>query len=182
MTDSNRIDWTKPVYRIDDEKFECPGRVLCTDGPGEYPVVIAWRAASAVKTYTLGGLEFSGCPPAVRNAPEKPELVQYERWVNLYPDGRVSDYYLTRAGADKNATSHRLYPHRIVWNSDGSPVDEQRLTDAEREVIEAARHLSARWTVQSEKSKKEFGITVPFGNEARALQCAVLALDAEGKK
>jgi hypothetical protein len=76
------IDWTRPVIRKTDPDDAPPGRVLCTDQPGKYPVAVWWPDSTSPFSYTMDGrIEADQRLPAVRNVP--PRKVKQERWVLL---------------------------------------------------------------------------------------------------
>ena len=69
------IDWTKPVVFILDEK---PVRVLCTDRPGKFPVVLL-NECGVLFTATLFGCLSGEAKPSFKNAPRK-----ISQWYNRY--------------------------------------------------------------------------------------------------
>lgn len=114
------IDWTKPVET--DEDNPRPVRVLCTDGPNRsYPVQVICGNMAQSTGYSHDGRSSYGLERHVplRNVAPKP--VRYEGWVVLYNDGSIC------ASKRENATdfvdNDRVETRRIVWHSDGSPVD-----------------------------------------------------------
>ena len=76
------IDWTKPVRTKDGR----PVRVLCTDGPGDYPVVGFVDKCPAAQQWTLAGAWEKGSTHEkdLENAPQR---IQREYWANIYSDG-----------------------------------------------------------------------------------------------
>lgn len=111
------IDWTKPVETVEDPPR--PVRVLATDLPPPRTVALAIEGASppvhAIQAdYTVvNGFQ-------LRNVPAKPVL--HERWVNLY-DTYSGSLYCSEKRANSEAGKDRVECRRIVWNSDGSPVE-----------------------------------------------------------
>lgn len=96
------IDWTKPVRTKDGRAV----RVLCTDGPGVYPVVGIVTGEDAPEQWTIGGKfydnEDSECD--LENAPQR---IQREYWVNVY-GSCLSSNHDTKEDADYHATGARL--------------------------------------------------------------------------
>jgi hypothetical protein len=74
------IDWTKPVRHIGTKQ---PGRVLCTDGPGEYPVAVWWEHHDGPCSYTPDGRANIDWHAEVENIPQPPTVL----WANYYKDG-----------------------------------------------------------------------------------------------
>lgn len=92
------IDWTKPVRTKDGRAV----RVLCTDGPGEYPVVGFINGIDGPECWHADGRYFEsfGDDRDLENAPQR---IQREYWVNVY-DGVAELYtYHSRKEADENA-------------------------------------------------------------------------------
>ena len=75
------IDWTKPVRTKDGRSV----RVLCTNGPGKYPVAGYVEGEYRPRTWLLDGVELIGTvgPCDLENAPQR---IQREYWVNVYED------------------------------------------------------------------------------------------------
>ena len=92
--------------------------------------------------------------PRLRNfAPEPPKPVRHEAWVNLYGNG-IATLQSSRTNADKVADhQERVECRHIVWNSDGSPVESDDLTEAEVE-LEIAKAERDMWKAQCERADK----------------------------
>ena len=75
------IDWTKPVRTKDGRAV----RVLCTDGPGDYPVVGFIDGVDGPECWHADGRYFEsfGDNRDLENAPQR---IQREYWVNVYED------------------------------------------------------------------------------------------------
>ena len=88
------IDWTKPVRTKDGRAV----RVLCTDGPGEYPVVGFVDGDADPLTWTMGGqfLDDTTRKFDLENAPQR---IQKTWWMNVFDDGSF-DHYETKELAD----------------------------------------------------------------------------------
>lgn len=76
------IDWTKPVRTKGTKK---PVRIVCTDGPGDYPVVGFIGDDTDPYQWTLDGnwLVDDVHDDDLENAPQR---IQREYWVNVYDD------------------------------------------------------------------------------------------------
>lgn len=90
------IDWTKPVRTKDGRAV----RVLCTDGPGDYPVIGIVDGECRCRTWTLDGIELTGNtgPCDLENTPQR---IQREYWVNVYPS-TLSPHHFTKQNADND--------------------------------------------------------------------------------
>lgn len=75
------IDWTKPVRTKDGRAV----RVLCTDGPGGYPVVGFIGDNTCPDQWTLDGL-FCVDERHALDLENAPQRIQREYWVNVYKD------------------------------------------------------------------------------------------------
>ena len=88
------IDWTKPVRTKDGRAV----RVLCTDGPGDYPVIGIVDDTPVPQTWTLDGCfwakEFSEC--YLENAPQR---IKKTLWMNIFNDGSF-DLFGAKEDAD----------------------------------------------------------------------------------
>lgn len=75
------IDWTKPVRTKDGRAV----RILCTDGPGDYPVVGFVDGKTTPGTWTIYGYRNANAvhDTDLENAPQR---IQREYWVNVYKD------------------------------------------------------------------------------------------------
>ena len=93
------IDWTKPVRTKDGRAV----RVLCTDGPGDYPVVGFIDGVDGPDCWHIDGRYFEsfGDDRDLENAPQR---IQADVWVNVYPNGNYYTYR-TREAADKDVSS-----------------------------------------------------------------------------
>ena len=106
------IDWTKPVQTRDGRKV----RVLCTDAPGDFPVVGIVEAGDIDGAYvsswrkngrlSLTDDECYQYTHDLSNVPEPP--VTIKRWVNIYDDHSYNRIHATKRSADENAWSARL--------------------------------------------------------------------------
>ena len=92
------IDWTKPVRTKDGRAV----RVLCTDGPGDYPVVGLVLEIAEPQTWTIGGqfLDDTTRNLDLENAPRR---IQREYWVNVYEGVAELYSYHSKKEADENA-------------------------------------------------------------------------------
>gem|GEM_PF-5667618 len=82
----------------------------------------------------------------LRNVAPKP--VRQEAWVNLYGNG-IATLQSSRTNADKVADhQERVECRHIVWNSDGSPVESDDLTEAEVE-LEIAKAERDMWKAKT---------------------------------
>ena len=97
------IDWTKPVRTKDGRAV----RVLCTDGPGEYPVVGFIDGSPAAIQWTLLG-EFIQGYPREKDLENVPQRIQREYWVNVYAEKAIASLHYTRIGADASELPNRL--------------------------------------------------------------------------
>ena len=96
------IDWTKPVRTKDGRAV----RVLCTDGPGDYPVVGFVDGYNRAGAWALTGknADIPGRDFDLENAPQR---IQREYWVNVY-ENRINSGYDTKEVANKFAAPGRL--------------------------------------------------------------------------
>lgn len=97
------IDWTKPVRTKDGRAV----RVLCTDGPGEYPVAGYIEGEMNPRSWSLNGQIHKRTPHSQLDLENVPQRIQREYWVNVYPNGSGS-LCGTRQRADCLAGSGRL--------------------------------------------------------------------------
>lgn len=98
------------------KKFQTRGgnpdvRLLCVDGPGEYPIVgfvsedvIRWSISGI---YSVNGHETHH---DLINAKTK-----REGWVNMYPSGSLSYIYSTESAANAGHRDGRIACCRIEW-------------------------------------------------------------------
>lgn len=94
------IDWTKPVETRDGRKV----RVLCTDGPGEQPVVGLLDGFPT--TWCLDGRFHVG-----HGRDHGADIVEkYTVWINVYPDSETHSHstWRSREAADRYAGSSRI--------------------------------------------------------------------------
>lgn len=75
------IDWTKPVRTKDGRAV----RVLCTDGPGEYPVAGYVEYETNPRSWTLSGYFHINERHSTLDLESAPQRIQREYWVNVYP-------------------------------------------------------------------------------------------------
>lgn len=89
------IDWTKPVRTKDGRAV----RVLCTDAPGEYPVVGIIDGYESPETWMIDGTWLQGEieDTDLENAPRR---IQREFWVNVYADD-IGIVCVTKQAADE---------------------------------------------------------------------------------
>jgi hypothetical protein len=126
------IDWTQPVET--DETPPRPVRVLCTDLDNDRGPVIAAlydpaHGCEAVHSFLGSGDHVLG-RFAIRNVAPKPVVEMFERWVNLYPNGSSGVIHSRKEDADNTTRGgRRIDCRRIVWNSDGSPVEDDLLAE-----------------------------------------------------
>jgi len=105
------LDLTKPVQTRDGRKV----RVLCTDGPGESPVIgIVDDGCDDVCRWPLNGRATMNVDMSIDliNTPMTPRT--FERWFNVYDTGIGSEHH-TRKKADGNALSARIARKRVVF-------------------------------------------------------------------
>ena len=107
---SPSLDLTKPVQTRDGRKV----RVLCTDGPGELPVVGFIEDNVTTTQWPVGGEYYGG---ALRNfdlvnTPAAPRT--FERWFNVYKSGSSFDH-ATREDADNMTYPDRIARKRVVF-------------------------------------------------------------------
>lgn len=90
------IDWTKPVRTKDGRAV----RVLCTDGPGVYPVIGLVDGECRTWSWTADGMQMTGItgPCALENTPRR---VKKTWWINVFENGSF-DYYETKEAADND--------------------------------------------------------------------------------
>lgn len=88
------IDWTKPVRTKDGRAV----RVLCTDGPGDYPVVGFVEGKTTPITWTIYGYRNANAvdDTDLENAPQR---FKKTWWMNVFDDGSF-DYHETKQLAD----------------------------------------------------------------------------------
>lgn len=91
------IDWTKPVRTKDGRAV----RVLCTDGPGDYPVVGFVGHNTAPEQWTLDG-EWIKDDIHENDLENVPQRIQREYWVNVYDGVETLFWYDTKKEADEN--------------------------------------------------------------------------------
>lgn len=85
------IDWTKPVRTKDGRAV----RVLCTDGPGECPVVGILDGVDGPECWHLSGSYFESFGDG-RDLENTPQRIQREYWVNVYT-GHIGGQCKTQA-------------------------------------------------------------------------------------
>ena len=106
------IDWTKPV-RTKGEKT--PVRIVCTDGPGDYPVVGFIGESDTAEQWTIIGRYFSEDTndDDLENIPLEPKRIKIERWANVYDEDEFY-WWASRETADKCAKANRFACVKIV--------------------------------------------------------------------
>lgn len=115
------IDWSQPVETCEDPPR--PVRVLCTDGPGKYPVV-GLMGDIGPNSWTLVGIHDLALPDNIFNLRNTRQ--QHTVWVNAFPgeNGTPSGIvYRTRHEADIYATRDRIACIQLTFREgDGLPV------------------------------------------------------------
>lgn len=89
------IDWTKPVRTKDGRAV----RVLCTDGPGSYPVAGYIAGDTNPRSWTLDGYFHINARDITLDLENAPQRIQREYWVNVYKD-RLGSHCATQAIAE----------------------------------------------------------------------------------
>ena len=172
------IDWTKPVETT--ETPPRPVRVLATDLAGLYPVIgiirdssgsdFNWRFTYEGRTTTTRRLVEGDI--ALRNVAPKPVL--HEAWIALYDNG-----YRTVVSTQKGPFSVEVAAvevRRIVWNSDGSPVESSDLSEDEIELefvkaeLQKTSNLLDEMTLERDRLKCEIE-AVKVSRDAWIRQC-----------
>ena len=104
------LDLTKPVQTRDGRKV----RLLCTDGPGEYPVIGIIEGRDDVCRWPLNGrvAPYGDLSVDLINTPAAPRT--FERWFNVYRSGD-DDGYNTRQEADGHVLTGRIARKRVVF-------------------------------------------------------------------
>lgn len=92
------IDWTKPVRTKDGRAV----RVLCTDGPGYYPVAGYIEGDIEPQTWALDG-EFLLGGTGHLNLENIPQRIKREYWVNVYKNTKIPYVHFTKQDADNEA-------------------------------------------------------------------------------
>jgi hypothetical protein len=108
------IDFTKPVRTVQDK---WPVRILCTDAPGNFPVVGLASVYTSPATWALDGRYTTGAghPMDLENVPAPPKPFRSERWVNVYPHSSVmQDLFYSKAEADLNAGKQRVACVKVI--------------------------------------------------------------------
>lgn len=91
-----KIDWTKPVVDADGR----PVKVLCTDLPGRYPVLVELHDKDGSYCDTVNDtFGYANSPP---------EPITVYRYVNVYPNGPSSIDHESPGEADRCATWSRI--------------------------------------------------------------------------
>lgn len=91
------IDWTKPVRTKDGRAV----RVLCTDGPGEYPVAAYIEGERNPRSWTLDGYFHINERHRTLDLENAPRRVKKTWWMNVFDDGSF-DHYETKELADSD--------------------------------------------------------------------------------
>ena len=97
------IDWTKPVRTKDGRAV----RVLCTDGPGDYPVCGYIDGDLGPQTWALDGVFLNGGIGHL-NLENAPQRIQREYWVNVYADEACNAIHTTLDEANRCADDDRI--------------------------------------------------------------------------
>jgi hypothetical protein len=97
------IDWTKPVRTKDGRAVQ----VLCTDGPGDYPVAGYVDGLTNPRSWTLNGYHHVNKRHSTFDLENAPQRIQREYWVNVYATCLGSSHD-TKEDADYHATGQRL--------------------------------------------------------------------------
>ena len=88
-----------------------PVRLLCIDGPGDYPVVGFRYGQTRLYTWTLDGRYYSRAEGSSEDLIEaKLDVVV---WVNEYTSGAAHLWWSTRQEADEICESDRIAVHEI---------------------------------------------------------------------
>jgi len=110
------IDWTKPVRRIGIHQL---GRVLCTDGPGEYPVAVWWEYHDGPCSYTLDGRANIDWHAEVENIPQPTVL-----WLIVH--SAENGAYEVR-DFRTNFVGDRPVQYRLEISEDGKTITGERV-------------------------------------------------------
>lgn len=94
------IDWTKPVRTKDGRAV----RVLCTDGPGEYPVAGYIEGEMNPRSWSLNGQIHKRTPHSQYDLENVPQRIQREYWVNVYQNGLGTAYETKYAAGEARGT------------------------------------------------------------------------------
>ena len=145
------LDWSKEIETTEDPPR--PARVLATDGPCAKFPVIAVIGNAFHREFSVDGRQDEAAhviPLRLRNVAPKP--VRHEAWINLYSDRNIKGTVQnTEREADDIAREGRVECRRIVWNSDGSPVDDDPRGDVvDVEVLEKVEADRDRWKSKAE--------------------------------
>lgn len=117
------IDWTKPVRTKDGRAV----RVLCTDGPGDQPVIGIIDGADGVDYWCINGrFFFDGVNRRdLENVPPEPKRIRVERWANVYGDDEFF-WWSSRESADRSAKPGRFACVKITIDcAEGEGLDVQ---------------------------------------------------------
>lgn len=94
------IDWTKPVRTKDGRAV----RVLCTDGPREYPVAGYIEGEMNPRSWSLNGQIHKRTPHSQYDLENVPQRIQREYWVNVYQNGLGTAYETKYAANEARGT------------------------------------------------------------------------------
>jgi hypothetical protein len=103
------IDWTKPVRHVETKE---PWRVLCTDRPRPYELVLLMNSVGDTLCVSADG-KVGANSIAFENIPERREA-----WVNIYrrpPSSPEAHVHFTREEADNRAGRSRIACIRIEY-------------------------------------------------------------------
>lgn len=121
------IRWDLPVETT--ETPPRPVRVLATDLAHTLRIAVAIEGMGTQVYPCREDGAVCGTFLSLRNVPAKP--VRHEAWVNLYSCGLIGSLYANSKDADAAAAAYpdRVECRRIAWNSDGSPVEGDRIAE-----------------------------------------------------
>jgi hypothetical protein len=141
------IDWTKPVETV--ETPPRPVRVLASDFKSNgfpYMCAVDYGDHEAHALFSAEGWDTQRVM-RLRNVAPKP--VVHEAWIALWGDGECSPAYVSYdACLRAHANTDRPEIRRIVWSSDGSPVDQEHHDSLEWDELLAERD---QWKAKAEE-------------------------------
>lgn len=102
---STKIDYSKPVETVNGE----PVRILCTDGPGDRPVV--GILGNAIVRWEIGGAK---CPFSKTDLDLRQVLETLERWVVFYDDG-LADTFCKKPPTGRHLLGAPIAIHHVKF-------------------------------------------------------------------
>ena len=110
--DAEPIDWTKPVRT---KSKKTPVRIVCTDGPGDYPVVGFIGDSDTAEQWTIDGKYVAADvdDADLENTSPEPKRIRIERWANIYDDGELY-WWASKDMAHRYAKKKRFACVKVV--------------------------------------------------------------------